>query len=91
MVVGERDVAGWATPGGVEELAGPAQLRPASRTATRPTATPLFLDGKDQQTIDHLASLSPLQRLGRPDDVAFVAGPARWINGQVIYTNGGIV
>ncbi|WP_431922119.1 SDR family oxidoreductase [Micromonospora wenchangensis] len=63
--------------------------------APGPTATPLFLDGKDQETIDHLASLAPLQRLGRPDDiaetVAFLAGPARWVNGQVIYTNGGIV
>ncbi|SCG72231.1 SDR family oxidoreductase [Micromonospora humi] len=63
--------------------------------APGPTATPLFLDGKDQQTIDHLASLPPLQRLGRPDDiaetVAFLAGPARWVNGQVIHTNGGIV
>ncbi|MFJ8689802.1 SDR family oxidoreductase [Micromonospora wenchangensis] len=63
--------------------------------APGPTATPLFLDGKDQETIDRLASLAPLQRLGRPDDiaetVAFLAGPARWVNGQVIYTNGGIV
>jgi 3-oxoacyl-[acyl-carrier protein] reductase len=23
--------------------------------------------------------------------VAFLAGPARWVNGQVLYANGGIV
>lgn len=63
--------------------------------APGPTATSLFLDGKDQQTIDHLSSMAPLERLGTPDDVAevvsFLAGPARWINGQVIYSNGGVV
>lgn len=62
--------------------------------APGPTATALFLDGKPQHVIDHLASLPPLERLGEPDDiaevVAFLAGPARWINGQVLYTNGGI-
>lgn len=62
--------------------------------APGPTATPLFLEGKDQKTIDHLASMPPLERLGTPEDIADVvahlAGPARWINGQVIYANGGI-
>jgi len=62
--------------------------------APGPTATPLFLDGKDQQTIDALAKAAPLERLGSPDDiaesVAFLAGPARWVNGQVIYVNGGL-
>ena len=62
--------------------------------APGPTATPLFLDGKDQQTIDALAKAAPLERLGSPDDIAesvsFLAGPARWVNGQVIYVNGGL-
>lgn len=62
--------------------------------APGPTATPLFLDGKDQQAIDNLANAAPLERLGTPDDiaetVAFLAGPARWINGQVLYVNGGL-
>jgi 3-oxoacyl-[acyl-carrier protein] reductase len=39
--------------------------------------------------------MAPLERLGEPPDiaegVAFLAGPARWVNGQVIYANGGIV
>jgi NAD(P)-dependent dehydrogenase (short-subunit alcohol dehydrogenase family) len=62
--------------------------------APGPTATPLFLDGKDRATVDRMASMAPLERLGTPDDlaeaVAFLAGPARWVNGQVIYVNGGV-
>ena len=63
--------------------------------APGPTATPLFLDGKPQQVIDTLKNMTPLQRLGEPADiaeaVAFLAGPARWVNGQVIYANGGVI
>lgn len=62
--------------------------------APGPTATPLFLDGKPQEMIDNLANMTPLERLGEPEDiaatVAHLAGPARWINGQVIYTKGGV-
>ncbi|RFU88362.1 SDR family NAD(P)-dependent oxidoreductase [Streptomyces triticagri] len=62
--------------------------------APGPTATPLFLDGKDEETVTNLAKAVPLERLGQPEDiaetVAFLAGPARWVNGQIIYTNGGL-
>ena len=62
--------------------------------APGPTATPLFLDGKDEATVQNLANAAPLERLGTPDDiaesVAFLAGPARWINGQVLFANGGL-
>jgi 3-oxoacyl-[acyl-carrier protein] reductase len=62
--------------------------------APGPTATPLFLEGKSQELIDRLAGLAPLERLGTPEDVAetvaHLVGPARWINGQVIFVNGGI-
>jgi 3-oxoacyl-[acyl-carrier protein] reductase len=62
--------------------------------APGPTVTPLFLDGKPQEAIDRLAAMPPLQRLGEPTDiadaVAYLAGPARWVNGQVLYVNGGI-
>ncbi len=61
--------------------------------APGPTATPLFLNGKDQATIDHIAGLNPTGRLGTPADiaetVAFLAGPGRWVNGQVLFANGG--
>jgi 3-oxoacyl-[acyl-carrier protein] reductase len=63
--------------------------------APGPTATPLFLEGKEQSVIDHMASMAPLERLGTPADVAeavaFLAGPARWVNGQILYANGGII
>ncbi|GAA1028399.1 SDR family oxidoreductase [Virgisporangium ochraceum] len=62
--------------------------------APGPTATPLFLDGKPQEVVERMAGQAPLERLGTPDDiataVAFLAGPARWVNGQVVYVNGGI-
>ncbi|MFJ6988147.1 MULTISPECIES: SDR family oxidoreductase [unclassified Streptomyces] len=62
--------------------------------APGPTATPLFLDGKDETTIENLSKAAPLERLGTPEDIAeavsFLAGPARWINGQVLFSNGGI-
>ena len=63
--------------------------------APGPTATPLFLDGKDGQTIDQMAKANPLERLGQPTDIAevvsFLAGPGRWVNGQNIYANGGAI
>jgi 3-oxoacyl-[acyl-carrier protein] reductase len=62
--------------------------------APGPTATPLFLDGKPAAVVEHIASLAPLERLGVPGDVAeavaFLAGPGRWVNGQVLHVNGGI-
>jgi 3-oxoacyl-[acyl-carrier protein] reductase len=64
--------------------------------APGPTATALFLDGKPQEVIDHLSKLAPLERLGKPEDIAnavvFLAGPdGAWINGQVLRVNGGII
>lgn len=63
--------------------------------APGPTATALFLDGKDERTIARLAAQPPLERLGTPEDaaamIAFLASPAgHWINGQTVYSNGGI-
>ncbi|MFI5931945.1 SDR family oxidoreductase [Actinoplanes sp. NPDC051494] len=61
--------------------------------APGPTATPLFFEGKSEQVINHIASLNPMERLGIPEDIAevaaFLAGPARWVNGQILYANGG--
>ncbi|WP_444901547.1 SDR family oxidoreductase [Microbulbifer sp. SSSA007] len=64
--------------------------------APGPTATELFLDGKTDEMVNSLANLSPLERLGSPEDiantVAFLAGEqGGWINGQVIRVNGGII
>lgn len=89
-----------ATKGAVEELTMilARELRGRDVTvntvAPGPTATPLFFEGKPQQLIDTIAGLAPLERLGTPDDiaetVAFLAGTGRWVNGQVVYVNGGI-
>ncbi|NQX18085.1 SDR family oxidoreductase [Rathayibacter sp. VKM Ac-2857] len=62
--------------------------------APGPTATPLFLDGKSDEEVAHLAGAVPLERLGQPADiaetVAFLAGPGRWVNGQTLFVNGGL-
>ncbi|MFG2450037.1 SDR family oxidoreductase [Streptomyces sp. NPDC048512] len=62
--------------------------------APGPTATPLFLEGKSPELVERIAAVSPLERLGTPEDiaqaVAFLAGPGgRWVNGQVLFSNGG--
>ncbi|MGW4403685.1 SDR family oxidoreductase [Nonomuraea sp. NPDC004702] len=49
-----------------------------------------------EQAIEHTVALTPLQRLGRPEDianvVAFLAGPdAQWITGQNLRVSGGLV
>ena len=62
--------------------------------APGPVGTELFLNGKTQQQIEHIAKLAPLERLGTPEEIAdavsFLAGPdGRWVNAQVLRVNGG--
>ncbi len=62
--------------------------------APGPIATPLFLDGKTEEQVEHFAKLSPLERLGQPEDIAnvvsFLVGPdGGWVNGQILRANGG--
>ena len=64
--------------------------------APGPTATALFLNGKTAEMIERMRKMAPLERLGTPDDiaaaVAFLAGPdGRWVNGQTLRANGGLV
>ena len=59
-----------------------------------PVATELFLTGKDEEQIERLRKLPPLERLGQPEDIAnvvsFLAGSdGGWVNGQILRVNGG--
>ena len=63
--------------------------------APGPTATAAFLRSTSAEEQEQLAALPPLGRLGTPDDIAgvvsFLVGPTgRWVNGQVVYANGGL-
>ncbi|MBQ1023780.1 SDR family oxidoreductase [Micromonospora sp. C95] len=61
--------------------------------APGPTATPLFLQGEDEETVQRMARMNPSERLGTPEGaaevVSFLAGPGRRVNGQVICASGG--
>jgi 3-oxoacyl-[acyl-carrier protein] reductase len=64
--------------------------------APGPTATAAFLHSTPADEQQQLAALPPLGRLGTPEDIAgvvsFLVGPTgRWVNGQVVYANGGFV
>lgn len=63
--------------------------------APGPVETELFYKGKSQELVDRIRGEVPLGRLGRVEDIAGVVealvGPARWINGQTIYANGGAI
>ncbi|WP_343208742.1 SDR family oxidoreductase [Bradyrhizobium sp. Ai1a-2] len=97
-----RPTAPTATKAAIEVLTGilSKELRGRSITvnavAPGPTATDLFLHGKSPELIDRLAKANPLERLGKPEDIAsvvsFLAGPdGSWINGQTLRANGGLV
>lgn len=62
--------------------------------APGPVGTELFLKGKSPEQVAEMAKLTPLERLGEPEDIAnvvsFLAGAdVGWINSQVIKANGG--
>jgi 3-oxoacyl-[acyl-carrier protein] reductase len=90
-----------ASKAGVEGLVHVLANELRGRTVTvnavapGPVATELlFLSGKSDAEIDQLRMLTPLERLGQPEDIAsvvsFLAGPdGAWINAQVLRANGG--
>ncbi len=90
-----------ATKGAIEALTQVLAQEMRGRNITvncvapGPVGTELFLEGKSPELIDRMAKMNPLERLGRPDDVAnlvsFLSGPeGGWVNGQTVRTNGGM-
>jgi 3-oxoacyl-[acyl-carrier protein] reductase len=64
--------------------------------APGPVATELFFTGKSEERVAQLAKLSPLERLGQPDDIAqairfLASAEGGWVNGQTLRVNGGTV
>ncbi len=62
--------------------------------APGPVGTALFLKGKSEAQIEEFKQMSPLERIGTPEDVAslvaFLAGPdGGWVNSQLVRVNGG--
>ncbi len=60
-----------------------------------PIATELFTEANDAEAAAEIAGSVPVQRVGRPEDVAYSAGHflderAGFINGQVLYVCGGL-
>jgi len=69
----------------------------ANAVAPGSVDTEMFEDylAGDEALRQRIAEQSPLERIGTPGDIAevvlFLAGPGRWVNGQVIYANGGAI
>lgn len=64
--------------------------------APGPVETEFFLAGKPEALVQSIRQMNPLGRLGSPEDiaatVAFLTGPdGRWINGQILRANGGVI
>lgn len=77
-----------------KELAG-RQIR-VNAVAPGPVDTDLFRAGKTEEAKQRSAALSPLNRIGRTEEIAdvvlFVASEkASWVTGQVIRPNGGMI
>lgn len=91
-----------ATKAGVEAMTSILAKEMRGRNITvnavapGPTATDMYLDGKPAEVVERMAKITPLERLGTPEDIAgvvsFLAGPdGGWVNGQTLRANGGYV
>lgn len=91
-----------ATKGAVEQLTRIFAREIGERGITvnsvspGPVFTELFRAGKTEEDIQRMAALSSFGRIGEVDDIAqivlfLVSEEARWITGQNIGANGGII
>ena len=90
-----------ATKGAVEQLTRVFSKEVGARDITvnavspGPTDTELFNQGKTDDAVEKLASMSAFNRIGEPIDIArvvsfLVSEEAAWITGQNIGANGGV-
>ncbi|MER7078550.1 3-oxoacyl-[acyl-carrier protein] reductase [Saccharopolyspora kobensis] len=91
-----EEISHSATKNALESLsrAAAAEFGPAGTTVNVISPGPVQTGWLNEATRARLAELSPLRRVGRPDDIAdlavFLAShQARWITGQTIYAGGG--
>jgi 3-oxoacyl-[acyl-carrier protein] reductase len=53
-----------------------------------------MIAGMKKEIVESIVKSTSAGRIGRPEEVAeavaFLAGPARWINGQILFANGGL-
>lgn len=64
--------------------------------APGPVDTDLFNNGKTEQAKERSAAMSPLNRIGRPEEIADVvsflcSSKSSWVDGQIVQPNGAMV
>lgn len=61
--------------------------------APGPTGTELFYRGKSEEVVKMIAGFSPMNRIGKPEEIAeaivwLSSGKSSWISGQLLRANG---
>jgi 3-oxoacyl-[acyl-carrier protein] reductase len=77
-----------------KELAGRGVR--VNAVAPGPVDTDLFRAGKDEAAVARSAAMSPLNRVGRPDEIGAIirflaSSEASWVDGQIVQPNGGMI